>query len=150
MIALIPFNKNIRSYLAALHDIAAIAVAWIGAYLLRFNFELPPAFAIEAGQTLVWVVLSQGSIFWALGLYRGVWRYASVNDLRRIVSAVIFGTLAIPLMFWMVRFDVVLPRSVLIIYPLLLLILMGGGRLAYRLWKEQTLFADIKWRGEPG
>ena len=132
-----------------LHDVAAAALAWAGAYLLRFNFELPPAFAIEAGQTLVWVVLSQGLIFWSLGLYRGVWRYASVNDLRRIVWAVILGTLAIPLMFWMARFDVVLPRSVLIIYPLLLLILMGGGRLTYRLWKEQTLFADIKWRGEP-
>ncbi|PIR09064.1 MAG: polysaccharide biosynthesis protein [Gallionellaceae bacterium CG11_big_fil_rev_8_21_14_0_20_60_62] len=142
-------HKNIRSALAVLHDVAAAALAWAGAYLLRFNFELPPAFAIEAGQTLVWVVLSQGLIFWSLGLYRGVWRYASVNDLRRIVWAVILGTLAIPLMFWMARFDVVLPRSVLIIYPLLLLILMGGGRLTYRLWKEQTLFADIKWRGEP-
>jgi len=145
----VSIHKNIRSALAVLHDVAAAALAWTGAYLLRFNFELPPEFAGEVWRTVVWVVPLQGVLFWALGLYRGVWRYASVNDLRRIFLAVVLGAGALPLLFWMARFDVVLPRSVLIIYPLLLLLLMGGGRLVYRLWKEQALFADIKWQGEP-
>ncbi|MFH2139942.1 MAG: nucleoside-diphosphate sugar epimerase/dehydratase [Pseudomonadota bacterium] len=140
---------NARSVLALLHDIVAVAVAWIGAYLLRFNFELPEAFSSELRQTLVWVVPVQGIAFFALGLYRGIWRYASVNDLRRILYAVVLGAGAIPLFFWMLRLEVVLPRSVLIIYPALLLLMMGGGRLVYRLWKEQTLFSDIKWSGEP-
>jgi FlaA1/EpsC-like NDP-sugar epimerase len=38
---------------------------------------------------------------------------------------------------------------VLVIYPLLLLLLMGGSRLIYRLWKEHALLADIKLQGEP-
>jgi FlaA1/EpsC-like NDP-sugar epimerase len=80
---------------------------------------------------------------------RGVWRYASINDLRRIFWAVAFAAGVIPLLFWMLRLNVILPRSVLVIYPTLLILLMGGGRLIYRLWKEQALFADIKLHGEP-
>jgi len=41
----VSIHKNIRSALAVLHDVAAAALAWAGAYLLRFNFELPPEFA---------------------------------------------------------------------------------------------------------
>ncbi|MBU1215234.1 MAG: polysaccharide biosynthesis protein [Gammaproteobacteria bacterium] len=117
--------------------------------MLRFNFDLPENFSNELWRTLAWVVPVQGSVFLGLGLYRGIWRYASINDLRRILYAVVLGAGAIPLLFWMLRLEVVLPRSVLIIYPILSLLFMGGGRLVYRLWKEQALFSDIKWSGEP-
>ncbi len=140
---------NYRSVLALLHDLTAAALAWICAYLLRFNFELPPDFLHEALRTLAWVVPLQGVVSWRFGLYRGIWRYASVNDLRRIFWAVAFAAALVPLLFWMLRLEVVVPRSVLVIYPLLLLLLMGGSRLIYRLWKEHALLADIKLQGEP-
>lgn len=76
--------RNFRTLLVTLHDLVAIALAWIFAYLLRFNFELPPSLIDEILRTLIWVVPLQGVIFWRLGLYRGLWRYASVNDLRQI------------------------------------------------------------------
>jgi len=142
-------KHNFRSALALLHDLTAAALAWICAYLLRFNFELPANFLSEAWRTLVWVVPLQGVVSWRFGLYRGIWRYASVNDLRRIFWAVAFAAALIPLVFWMLRLDVVVPRSVLVIYPLLLLLLMGGSRLIYRLWKEHALLADINLHGEP-
>jgi hypothetical protein len=41
------FNSNTRTALALLHDAIAAALAWSLAYLLRFNFELPPNFAAE-------------------------------------------------------------------------------------------------------
>lgn len=72
-----------------------------------------------------------------------------MNDLKRILLAVVIAAGAIPLMFLMLRLNYVVPRSVLIIYPLLLMFLMGGSRLFYRLWKEQAIFADIKLSGEP-
>ncbi len=142
-------KNNFRPALALLHDLVAAAAAWICAYLLRFNFEPPPDFLHEAWRTLAWVVPLQGVVSWSLGLYRGIWRYASVSDLRRIIWATAFAAALVPLLFWMLRMDVVVPRSVLVIYPLLLLLLMGGSRLIYRLWKEHALFADIKLHGEP-
>jgi len=135
--------------LAILHDAIAAAIAWSLAYLLRFNFELPHAFAVELKQTVVWVVLVQLIIFWRFKLYRGIWRYASTTDLRRIFLAVFLSAAVVPLMFVMLRMDFVLPRSVLVINPLLLILLMGGSRFMYRMWKEQGLYGDFKLRGEP-
>ena len=143
------FNSNIRRSLALLHDAVAAALAWSFAYLLRFNFELPPNFAAELHQTVYWVVALQMIIFWRFNLYRGIWRYASTTDLRRIFLAVMLSAAAIPLMFWMLRLELVIPRSVLIINPLLLILMMGGSRFVYRLWKEQGLFRNFKLRGEP-
>lgn len=135
--------------MAALHDLVAVVFAWLSAYLLRFNLELPQSFLEESFQSLLWIVPLQGGVFWGMGLYRGIWRYASMNDLKRILLAVVIAAGAIPLMFLMLRLNYVVPRSVLIIYPLLLMFLMGGSRLFYRLWKEQAIFADIKLSGEP-
>lgn len=146
---LLYIKKNFRTQLAVLHDFVAAALAWLSAYLLRFNLELPQSFLEESFQTLLWIVPLQGVVFWGMGLYRGIWRYASVNDLKRIVLAVVIASGAIPLIFLMLRLNYVIPRSVLVIYPLLLILLMGGSRLLYRLWKEQALFADIKLSGEP-
>ena len=138
-----------RTLLAMLHDMAAAALAWSLAYLLRFNFELPDNFVDEMIRTLLWVVPLQGVVFWRFGLYRGLWRYASVADLRRIFLAVLTAAAMIPLILWMFRVSAVVPRSVLVISPLLLLLVMGGSRLVYRLWKERGLFRDIKFLGEP-
>ncbi|MBY0575296.1 MAG: polysaccharide biosynthesis protein [Gallionellaceae bacterium] len=140
---------SVRTTLAVLHDAAAAALAWCFAYLLRFNFELPANFAAELQQTLFWVVPLQVIIFWRFNLYRGIWRYASTTDLRRIFLAVMLSAAAIPLMFWMLRMGLVIPRSVLVINPLLLILLMGGSRFVYRMWKEKILYGDIKLHGEP-
>ena len=140
---------NSRSTMAFLHDLFAVALAWVLAYLLRFNLELQTGFQHEMWRTMFLIVPLQGLVFWRLGLYRGRWCYASIKDLRRILMAVLLGAAVIPLLFWMLRLNVVVPRSVLLIYPLLLLLMMGGSRLIYRLWKEQALYSDIKSKGEP-
>jgi FlaA1/EpsC-like NDP-sugar epimerase len=135
--------------LAVAHDFLVAALAWGGAYLLRFNFDLPHSFQSEMWRTLLWIAPLQTLIFWYMGLYRGIWRFASVADLRRIFMAVLLAATLIPLVLWMFRINAVIPRSVLIIDPILLLLAMGGDRLIYRLWKEQGLFGDIKLQGEP-
>jgi FlaA1/EpsC-like NDP-sugar epimerase len=143
------FSSKTRTTLAVLHDAIAAALAWSFAYLLRFNFELPPNFSAELHQTVYWVVLLEMVVFWRFNLYRGIWRYASTTDLRRIFLAVMLAAAAIPLMSWMLRLELVIPRSVLVINPLLLILMMGGSRCVYRLWKEQGLYQNLKLRGEP-
>ncbi|MFZ1545649.1 MAG: nucleoside-diphosphate sugar epimerase/dehydratase [Candidatus Nitrotoga sp.] len=132
-----------------LHDLVAAAFAWSLAYLLRFNFEPPPHFINEMLHTLIWVVPLQGIVFWRFDLYRGLWRYASVTDLRRIFLAVLMAASLIPLVIWMFRINAVIPRSVLVINPALLLLVMGGSRFIYRLWKEHGLYSNLKLNVEP-
>lgn len=140
---------RINTCIAMLHDVAAAAIAWWFAYLLRFNFDLPVAFREELWGTLVWVVPLQSTVFWAFSLYRGIWRYASVMDLRRILFAVITSVALIPLVLGLFRVQGIVPRSVLIIDLLLLLLTMGGSRLLYRLWKENLLYGNFHLQSEP-
>jgi len=140
---------NTRTLLAMLHDLVAAALAWSLAYLLRFDFEPPENFIDEMVRTLIWVAPLQAVVSWRFGLYQGLWRYASVTDLRRIFLAVLTAAALIPLVLWMFRVSAVVPRSVLIINPVLLLLIMGGSRFVYRLWKEQGLYRNIRLNGEP-
>ncbi|MHB1061842.1 MAG: polysaccharide biosynthesis protein [Thiobacillus sp.] len=128
-----------RTVAIILHDILAASVAWLAAYWLRFNLGVPPEFQAAALTTLIWVVPLQAVVFWRFGLYRGIWRFASLPDLKRILLAVGLAALLIPLVLVLFRVSAVVPRSVLILDPLLLVVLMGGSRLAYRAWKEHCL-----------
>ena len=130
---------NLRTVTIILHDILVAVFAWLGAYWLRFNLEVPPEYQAAALSTLAWVVPLQAVVFWRFGLYRGIWRFASLPDLKRIVLAVGLAALLVPLVLVLFRVSVVVPRSVLILDPLLLIIVMGGSRLAYRAWKEHRL-----------
>lgn len=142
-------QRSQRVMLVLLHDLVAGALAWVFAYLLRFNFEMPENFLSEMWRTLVLIIPLQGIVFWRFGLYQGIWRYASMPDLRRIFLAVLAATAGIILMLWMMRIEAIVPRSVLIIHPLLLLTFMGGSRLLYRLWKENLLYGEFQLQGEP-
>jgi FlaA1/EpsC-like NDP-sugar epimerase len=132
-------NLNLRTAAIILHDVLAAIFAWLAAYWLRFNLDMPPEFQAGALSTLLWVVPLQAVVFWRFGLYRGIWRFASLPDLKRIALAVGLAALLIPLTLVLFRVSAVVPRSVLILDPLLLVILMGGSRLAYRAWKEHRL-----------
>jgi FlaA1/EpsC-like NDP-sugar epimerase len=142
-------KSHINTGIAMLHDLAAAAFAWWFAYLLRFNFDIPSNFQREMWDTMIWMVPMQSLVFFGFGLYRGIWRYASVNDLRRILFAALTATALIPLIMLLFRIQMVVPRSVLVMDPVLLLLTMGGSRLLYRLWKENLLYGNFHLRGEP-
>jgi FlaA1/EpsC-like NDP-sugar epimerase len=130
---------NIRSFLAFGHDVVAVALAWWVSYLLRFNLEVPAEFRNDMLGSMALVVPLQALSFLGFGLYRGIWRYASLPDLKRILLAVLFSAIAVATLLFMLRMPIVVPRSVLILDPILLMLLMGGSRVAYRVWKERGL-----------
>ncbi len=49
----------------------------------------------------------------------------------------------------MLQLHLVVPRSVLIFYPIVLIFLMAGDRFAYRIWKEHRLYSPLAALGEP-
>ena len=84
---------RLRSRMSALiHDMVMIPAAWLVAYVLRFNLEpIPEIYLNQAVAVLPLVIVLQGATFWYFGLYRGVWRFASVPDLIRIFKAIVVG-----------------------------------------------------------
>ena len=142
-------SANVRVWLAFVHDVCAAAVAWSGLYWLRFNLDLHEPQITDMWRTLAWILPLQAAIFLAFGLYRGLWRFASLPDLQRIVLAAGLGAVAIPVVLVMLQLTAVVPRSVLILYPLVLVFLMAGSRFAYRIWKEHRLYSPLAALGEP-
>ncbi len=140
---------NPRTLLALLHDLTAASVAWFAAYLLRFNFAVPAEHVQYMLQSIVWIVPLQGAVFIAYGLYRGMWRFASVPDLQRIILSVATAAVIVAAGLFMLSHHIVIPRSVLILDPLLLMMMMGGSRFTYRAWKEHQLYGTTFKQGAP-
>ncbi len=83
-------------------------------------------------------------------MYRGIWRYASVPDVQRIALAVGVSTLMIALALVMLPHqEPPVPRSVMLLDPLLLILMLGGSRLGYRVWKERRLRGVLGATGKP-
>ncbi len=123
-----------------LHDIAMVMIAWLGAYWLRFNLEsVPEPYRSQAFRALPVILVVQAGAFWFFGLYRGVWRFASLPDLVRIGKAVLAGAaISAMLLFAFTRLEDV-PRSIFPLYGILLGFVISGPRLVYRWYKDQRL-----------
>ena len=141
---------HIRNWMALGHDVAAAIIAWYLAYWLRFNTEIPQFNIPNMVAAMLWVVPLQALVFFGAGMYRGMWRYASLPDLQRIALAVVFSILAIALVLLLLPpQQPPVPRSVILLDPLLLLLLLGGSRLGYRVWKERRLRNVLGAPGKP-
>ena len=140
---------NPRSLTASLHDLCAAAIAWMAGYALRFNFDIPPSFVEAMWSNLLWAIPLQAVIFHGFGLYRGIWRFASIPDLRRIALAAGTAGLAIPAILLMLQRLNDVPRSVLVLHPLLLVLIMGGSRFLYRAWRDGQLVSPRRFDAEP-
>jgi FlaA1/EpsC-like NDP-sugar epimerase len=136
-----PWFDRLRSRTAAFaHDLVMVPVAWLLAYWLRFNLGIiPPEFWEASLDALPWVVVIQGSVFWFFGLYRGVWRFASLPDLVRITSAALAGTALVVLALFIVNRSLLIPRSVPVLFFGLQVILLAAPRLFYRWHKDHRL-----------
>lgn len=134
---------------ARVHDLSAIFLAWYLAYFLRFNFDIPPDHLANMLKVLPFVILINVISFSVFGLYRGIWRFASIPDLKRILNAVISSALLMATIFFMLRGYLVIPRSVLVISPCLLILFLGGSRFLYRYFKDFQLYSSSPSKGEP-
>ncbi|MCG7925675.1 MAG: polysaccharide biosynthesis protein [Candidatus Thiodiazotropha taylori] len=133
--------RHLRSQGVALaHDVLMVPIAWFLAFWFRYNLEVVPvSFYQDALQALLYILPVQLAAFLLFGLYRGIWRFASLPDILRILKAVLVGTVVgVALLFVFTRAGGV-PRSVPVIHAILLVMLLSGPRLIYRLLKDRHL-----------
>ncbi|HJU39437.1 MAG TPA: nucleoside-diphosphate sugar epimerase/dehydratase [Tahibacter sp.] len=114
-------------------------LAWIVTYAIRYSLLPEPQPVIWFGMEVVLVLAVQALVFWWTGLYRGLWRFASLPDLWNIVRAGVAGALLIAITLFLYNRLSTVPRAVLVIYPAALVVFLGAPRLAYRFWKDSRL-----------
>lgn len=137
------FESLAKRGTALAFDVIVVALAWLLAFSLRFNLQLPPDYLSSALSALPWIVIVQAAVFMAFGLYQGIWQFASIPDLRRILLAILVGGLTVAVGVKLFPVDPTIPRGVLVLFPILLAAFMGAGRFAYRLWKENVGLAVV-------
>ncbi len=117
-------------------DVFLTVFSYWFAYLLRFNFIIPDIFYQKLLESLPVLIAMRMISFYYFGLYKGIWRYASINDLARILKAVALSSFLfvtyVTFFYRLADF----PRSVFIIDWFIIITGIGGSRFLYRLSRE--------------
>ena len=117
-------------------DFILICVAYSMAYFLRFENQLLSSNLNLLKESLVWIILIKMSVFFISGLYRGVWKYISISDLFTMLKVVTLGSIiSILFLTFVFRFKEY-SRAVFFIDWLILLFLVTGSRLSFRILGE--------------
>ena len=132
-----------------IHDFCMVVVAWFAAVWLIQSISPTPFSNNLSAQTGLFIVLAlQGSVLWATGLYKGLWRFASFQDMWNIARASVFGTVAIMaalVVFQGAAISQWVPAA--LIYPVLLFVLLGLPRMCYRFWKDSRVAIPVSGKG---
>lgn len=126
-----------RASLVFLHDLAMTGVALVVALYLRVGGSAFDLYFDALTIALPVLVGLSAAVFVLFGLYRGIWRYASVPDLMQVVRAVTVAVLCFVLAMFLLTRAELLPRSLPPILWLVQMLLLGGPRFGYRFLKDR-------------
>lgn len=132
---MILIKKFIAKLPVILFDVTAIPVAWYAAYWLRYNMQPYPGNLASAHSFVALALLSivQISCYYYFKIYRGLWRFSSINDVIRILKATVTAMILVIPVFYLTSILQHIPRSVFPLYCIILATILCGGRLAIRL-----------------
>jgi FlaA1/EpsC-like NDP-sugar epimerase len=123
------------------HDLMMVVLSWLAAGFIVRNAGFAGIIAsLPTWGELSLILLIQGLVLWATGLYKGLWRFASFPDLWNIARAALFGTILISVML-AVFFpsDLRQELGVMLAYPGVLFLALGVPRMCYRFWKDSRV-----------
>ncbi len=140
---------NKKQILQAAADTVLVTAAYLGAYLLKFDGVLNRDNLELIEKSLPILIAVKLTAFWALGLYRGQWRYVSIWDLWQISKATALSSLTFcAILLFLYRFQG-FSRTVMVLDALLTMVFIGGIRLFLRLLKEHFSIQAEKARTTP-
>ncbi len=127
---------NKRQILQVCIDILLLTISYFSAYLLKFDGVLSPFNRGLIEQTLPLVLAVKISCLWFFGLYRGQWRFASLDDIFKIIKAVLLSSATIVgILVFLYRFEG-FSRVVFLLDAILTLIFISGIRFIMRMFNE--------------
>ena len=144
----LPIYRMNRHGLAFTHDTIVAAVAYLFSLYLRMgdDFLVTPTSQILAGAGLFTATCS--IVFLFSGLYRGIWAFASLSDLKNILKATSIAVIAFTMVaFFVMRLEGV-PRTLPLIAWFILLAGLAGPRMILRMMRERRL--SVLWEKSGG
>ncbi|MFQ5686954.1 MAG: polysaccharide biosynthesis protein, partial [Candidatus Scalindua sp.] len=116
-------------------DIFLVVLCYLAAFVLRFEFEEALGYVHFIKTSLPIIIVVTVPVFIRMGMYKAVWRYASIDSLITTIKAVTFSIIiSVVLIFFLQTYRI--PRSIFIIYWLLFLVGAGGIRFTPRIFRH--------------
>lgn len=139
---------NIRNRYLFIGDILIIFISVLGSYAIRLELGSQFFVYLTSAYWMIGISLAVKPLtYYFFSLYRRMWAYASIQELKLIAAAVTTGSVLTALLmiasFSLGAFSR-FPRSVLIIDWALSLLLVGGLRLAMRIMAESKTQNGVK------
>ncbi len=128
-----------RRLFVFLIDVVLIAIAFVGAFLLRFDLQIPSEFYNHFWQGFTVVMVVTPLVFLVSGLYRNLWLYASLQDGIEIAKVVTSSSIISVFSVMYLRHFAPYPRSIFLLNWILLLSLIIASRLVWRIYREMVV-----------
>ena len=125
--------KSRRPLIVGFHLVLIVLANYL-AFLIRFDGVLTPDVMSLFTKMIPWLVVIRGLTFVPLQLYKGLWRYTGIWDLRNVIVGVIGSTVLFYILVHWIFAVRGYPLSIFIIDSLLLIFFIGGSRLTRRLY----------------
>src|ERR671933_699442 len=144
-----PSSVLARRLAQAAIDGCLLALAYLFAFVLRFDPAIPHRYSELLGDSIAFVVVGKLLIFWANGLYHKLWRFVDAKDFEAIVRAVVMASFALVGVFFLIpsSLSVDPPRGVIALDFLLTLVLVGGVRFVVRSLFERPFRGGLARKG---
>jgi len=127
-----------RRFAVTVTFIAEAALANTLAFLIRFETGISEYYVHTFFHYLPLIVVLRLLFFLQGGLYKGLWRYASISDLIKIIKSATIGSCIFVLFVRYLIGDVSYPLSIYVLDWLLFIVITGGTRLFIRVFREFT------------
>ena len=127
-----------RRWLILLSQTFLIAITYLLAFQIAFDFGVRGALLLAFVQTLPLIVLIKLLCFQRFRLLLGWWRYAGINELLDISRATLTSSAILLVTFRLVWHPSGLRLRVLLIDMFLTVVVIGGARLAVRAYTENA------------
>ena len=128
-------NRKVKNFIMIALDLLAINISFILAFFIRFDGIISETIYTYVFfklylDNIVIISVSKILVFVFFGLYKNLWKYASVRELFLIVSASLIGNATVmSIMFFLKNY---IPVSIYMLVFLFEVLLIGGLRFAYR------------------
>src|SRR3954470_2079518 len=124
-------------------DACLVALAFLLAFVLRFDRGIPSRYSELLTESIAFVVAGKLIVFWSFGLYHKLWRFTDGKDFEAIVRAVVVASFGLVVAFFLIPPSVALdpPRGVIALDFLLTLTLITGVRFLVRAVMERRFSA---------
>jgi len=125
----------LRRIIKFLIDASLISLSYFLAFWLRFEGSIPSSDFRSFENSVLFLVGFTLIILFIFRLYHDLYEYSSIKDLISLIKALGVSFVLFVLILYGVHWHTI-PRSVLLMYPVLALLFLGGVRFSYRVLQE--------------